>query len=127
MEVDKRMNQDYSKSMLIKTFQLGALISVLLMFVHIKYGMGFFLGVCVSGVNLALTTAHVDRILRSKETKISLSIAHFMIKYALIILAFLIGVTIPEWVNLYTVALGLFMFKIMIYSKEIFFRKKGGN
>ena len=119
------MNQDYSKNMLVKALQLGALVSALLMFIHVKYGLGFFLGVCVSGVNLALTTAHVDRILKSKKTKISLSITHFMLKYALIILAFLISVTIPDWVNLYAVALGLFMFKIMIYVKEIFFRKKG--
>jgi len=121
------MKKDYTKTMAIKTFIIGSLASIILSFWQINYGLGLFIGLMVGMMNLYLTANYVDALFFKEKFVVSSFIFYAVINYGLMILAFLLSVSFPNWVSIYMVALGLIMLKLAIYIKEIGFYKKGGS
>lgn len=127
MELDKRMKQEYTKSMSVTTFIIGSILAIGFGIWQINYGLGLFLGLFVGQVNFYLTTNYIDNLFFKERFETSSFIFYAVINYGLMILAFLLSVTFPNWVSIYMVALGLIMLKLVIYIKEIGFYKKGGS
>lgn len=121
------MKQDYTKTMSIKTLVIGSIIAFALGLWQINYGLGLFLGLMVGQLNYYLTVDYVDALFFKEKFVVSSFIFYAVINYGLMILAFLLSVTFPNWVSIYMVALGLIMLKLVIYIKEIGFYKKGGS
>jgi hypothetical protein len=121
------MKQDYIKEMSKKTLIIGGLASVVLGLFQYNLGIGLLIGLVVGRLNLWGTTNYVDNLLFNRDFVLSSFLLYTVLNYGLMISAFLLSVLFPNWVNIYMVALGLFMLKLVVYVKEIAYFKKGGS
>ncbi len=121
------MKSDYINRTSLTGLILGISISIALSFFGIRYGVGFLVGIVIGQINLRLTINYVDNLLfEGKFAKMSFLI-YVLFNYGLMILAFFLSVIYPQWINIYMVALGLIMLKLVIYFKEIVLYKTGGR
>lgn len=128
MEVgSKIMKQDYVKQISKIAIIVGILASVILGLFRLNLGLGLFVGLFVGQVNLLMTTNYVDNLFFNGSFSTSSFLLYAVINYGLMILAFLLSMLYPNLVNIYMVALGLLMLKLVVYIKEIVFYKKGGS
>lgn len=109
------------------SFIVGVILSIGLWFVGVRYALGFFVGVLIGQINLRLTINYVNNLFFEGSFVIGSFILYAVVNYGLMILAFFLSVMYPMWLNIYMVALGLIMLKLVIYFKEIALYKKGGS
>jgi hypothetical protein len=128
MEVGtKSMKQDYMKQTARITLYIGSGVALILGLFYRNLGIGLFLGLLVGEANLWVTSNYVDNLFFKGEFTIISFILYALLNYSLMILAFLLSVLYPNWVNIYMVAVGLFMLKLVMYARELLFYKKGGS
>lgn len=128
MEVgSKSMKQDYINKASKTTVVIGVIASIVLGLIRLNLGIGLLLGLMVGFANLWVTTNYIDNLLFKEKFTISTFLMYAVVNYGLMISAFLLSVFIPNWVNIYMVALGLVMLKLVVYVKELVFYKKGGS
>ncbi|MEI7668164.1 MAG: hypothetical protein WCI62_04165 [Erysipelotrichaceae bacterium] len=106
-----------------KVILFGLFIGLCLLIFGRPYALGFLLGVMVSYVSMGLLEAFINRIFFNKTYSGFSGYIFFTFRNIFLGVPLLLGVIYPNVINIYTAALGVMYFKIVLYTKEIFFRK----
>ena len=103
---------------------LGVLIGLGLFLVNRTYSIGFLLGLGISELYLLILNFYLARTLSAGRYRRFNGSLLFIGRNLLLWVPFILAVKYPTIVNIIAAVLGLLFFKVIIYTKYIFFRDK---
>ena len=106
------------------SFFIGVMISFLLCFAGIKYGLGMFIGVVMAQLNMRLMSLYINDMLFFRRRNRVGSYLFFTFGILLLGIPLAMGAVYPHYFNIFTAAFGVLLFKIELITKEVFLFKK---
>lgn len=101
-------------------------MSVGLFFLDWRYTTGYLLGGSVSYLLYRRNERFCDTVLSNQATNKWGTFFHFLNNYALMAIVLLLGVFLPDYINIFAVALGLFLLKTAVII-NVFVHRKESN
>lgn len=101
-------------------------ISFVVALVQLNLGVGFALGLTASLIHQYLFIKYVDGLLFAEKFSVLGFIIGYVFRFMMFVFALTAAVVWPDFVSIIGVMFGLFVLKLLLYVKELSF-KKGEN
>lgn len=106
------------------SYILSVIMMIVLAFIDWRLTTGYAVGAAFSFLLYKRNERYVDRVLEQRKSGRAAVFGHFMNNYALMAIALLFGALIPEYFNIFGVALGLFLLKTAVIINTVINRKE---
>jgi len=101
---------------------LGILVigSIALALIKIAFGLGFFLGGVIGLLNYKRNESFWTAVLESRQAGRGTGFSHFLVNYGLMASVLVLAALFPDYLNIFTAALGLMIVKIATVAETLY-------